>query len=630
MNLSKPFIQRPIATVLLTIGIALAGIAAFFVLPVSPLPQVEYPTISVSASMAGASPSTMASSVATPLERRLGTIAGVNEMTSRSSSGSTRVSLQFDLSRNIDSAAREVQAAINAARADLPASLRSNPTYRKANPASSPVIILALTSKTKTPGQIYDAVSNVVSQRLAQVDGVGDVELGGGSLPAVRVELLPFALHRYGISTEDVRAAIQAANANRPKGAIEGDGRRLQVYTPTPARSAAQYRDLVIAWRDGAAVRLTDVANVVDGVENRRTLGLFNGDPAIIVLIRREADANIIATVDGVRAMLPELRAQLPQDITLEVASDSTNSIRSSLREIELTLVVSIILVVLVVGLFLRKARATIIPAVATIVSLLGTFGVMYLLGFSLNNLSLMALETTSRHIEAGLDRMQAALQGAREVGFTVLSISLSLVAVFIPLLFMDGQVGRLFREFAITLSVAVLISLVISLTTTPMMCALLLKPEPVPEPGAPAPRRNWLVRGIDRSYDWVLRTYARSLDWALASKGLVVLILLAVIGLNVYLYAAMPKGFFPQQDTGVLMGNIRADQATSFQAMNEKLRRVMKVVGEDAAVENVMGTISSSASHSASLFVALKPLSERQDPAALFAHIVLSFSLIS
>ena len=629
MNLSKPFIQRPIATVLLTIGIALAGIAAFFVLPVSPLPQVEYPTISVSASMAGASPSTMASSVATPLERRLGTIAGVNEMTSRSSSGSTRVSLQFDLSRNIDSAAREVQAAINAARADLPASLRSNPTYRKANPASSPVIILALTSKTKTPGQIYDAVSNVVSQRLAQVDGVGDVELGGGSLPAVRVELLPFALHRYGISTEDVRAAIQAANANRPKGAIEGDGRRLQVYTPTPARSAAQYRDLVIAWRDGAAVRLTDVANVVDGVENRRTLGLFNGDPAIIVLIRREADANIIATVDGVRAMLPELRAQLPQDITLEVASDSTNSIRSSLREIELTLVVSIILVVLVVGLFLRKARATIIPAVATIVSLLGTFGVMYFLGFSLNNLSLMALtvatgfvvddaivvlENTSRHIEAGMDRMQAALQGAREVGFTVLSISLSLVAVFIPLLFMDGQVGRLFREFAITLSVAVLISLVISLTTTPMMCALLLKPEPVPEPGAPAPRRNWLVRGIDRSYDWVLRTYARSLDWALASKGLVVLILLAVIGLNVYLYAAMPKGFFPQQDNGQLNAGLRADQSISSQALGDKLREAVDIIRKDPAVDTVVGFSGGSRAGGGFMFVNLKPVAERKE----------------
>ncbi len=493
MNLSRPFVERPVATVLLTIGMALAGIAAFFLLPVAPLPQVDYPAISVSASLPGASPETMATSVATPLERRLGVIAGVNEMTSSSSSGSARISLQFDLNRKIDSAAREVQAAINASRADLPATLRSNPTYRKINPADSPVIILALTSRSRTPGEIYDAVSNVVSQRISQVEGVGDVEIGGGSLPAVRVELLPFALNRYGIGSEDVRAAIQAANANRPKGAIESDGRRMQIYTPSPSRRAADYADLVIAWRDGAPVRLGDVAQVIDGVENTRTLGLFNGEPAIVVLITRQPGANIIRTVDGVRALIPSLQAQLPQDIRIAVASDSTNSIRASLREIEITLMVSIALVVLVVGLFLRKARATVIPAVATVVSLLGTFGIMYLLGFSLNNLSLMALtvatgfvvddaivvlENTSRHIEAGMDRMAAALQGAREVGFTVLSISLSLVAVFIPLLFMDGQVGRLFREFAVTLSVAVAISLVISLTTTPMMCAWLLRSE--------------------------------------------------------------------------------------------------------------------------------------------------------
>ncbi|RZL94398.1 MAG: nodulation protein, partial [Variovorax sp.] len=516
MNLSRPFVERPIATILLTIGIALAGIAAFFALPVSPLPKVDFPVISVSASLAGASPDTMASSIATPLERRLGTIAGVNEMTSTSSTGSARVTLQFDLNRDINGAAREVQAAINAARVDLPATLRSNPTYRKINPASSPVIILALTSKTKTPGQIYDAVSNIVSQRLSQVQGVGDVEIGGGSLPAVRVELLPFALNRYGISTEDVRAAIQAGNANRPKGAIEGEGRRLQIYTPQPARRAAEYRTMIVAWRNGAAVRLADVANVVDGVENRRTLGLFNGEPAIIVLVTRQPSANIIETVDRVRDLIPELRAQLPQDIEVQVASDSTNSIRSSLHEIELTLMVSIVLVVLVVGLFLRKARATVVPAVATVVSLLGTFGVMYLLDFSLNNLSLMALtvatgfvvddaivvlENTMRHIEAGMDRVEAALQGAREVGFTVLSISLSLVAVFIPLLFMDGQVGRLFREFAVTLSAAVMISLVISLTTTPMMCALLLRPEKHDGEGVdvPAKRPSWPARWAER-----------------------------------------------------------------------------------------------------------------------------------
>ncbi|WP_219209617.1 efflux RND transporter permease subunit [Variovorax boronicumulans] len=626
MNLSKPFVERPIATILLTIGIALAGIAAFFVLPVSPLPKVDFPIISVSASMAGASPDTMASSVATPLERRLGTIAGVNEMTSNSSTGSARVTLQFDLDRNIDGAAREVQAAINAARVDLPASLRSNPTYRKANPASAPVVILALTSKTKTPGQIYDAVSNIVSQRLSQVEGVGDVEIGGGSLPAVRVELLPFALNRYGISTEDVRAAIQATNANRPKGAIEGEGRRLQIYTPSPARKASEYRSMIVAWRNGAAVRLSDVANVIDGVENRRTLGLFNGEPAIIVLITREPSANIIETVDRVRALIPELRAQLPQDIDVQVASDSTNSIRASLKEIELTLVVSIVLVVLVVGLFLRKARATIVPAVATVVSLLGTFGVMYLLGFSLNNLSLMALtvatgfvvddaivvlENTMRHIEAGMGRVEAALRGAREVGFTVLSISLSLVAVFIPLLFMDGQVGRLFREFAITLSAAVLISLVISLTTTPMMCALLLRPEPKLE--GPPRRPSWPARWAERGYDRVLRGYEHSLDWALASKGLVIFILLAVVGLNVYLFAKVPKGFFPQTDNGQLNGGLRADQSISSEALGNKLREAVDIIRKDPAVDTVVGFSGGSRAGGGFMFVNLKPVGERQ-----------------
>ncbi|GKS99992.1 efflux RND transporter permease subunit [Acidovorax sp. SUPP3434] len=625
MNLSRPFVERPVATVLLTIGMALAGIAAFFVLPVAPLPQVDYPAISVSASLAGASPETMATSVATPLERRLGVIAGVNEMTSSSSTGSARVSLQFDLSRNIDSAAREVQAAINASRVDLPATLRSNPTYRKRNPADAPVIILTLTSKTRTPGEIYDAVSNVVSQRISQVAGVGEVEIGGGSLPAVRVELLPFALNRYGISTEDVRAAIQASNANRPKGAIEGDGKRLQIYTPSPSRKASDYASLVIAWRNNAAVRLGDVARVVDGVENTRTLGLFNGDPAIIVLITRQPGANIIDTVDGVRALLPDLQAQLPQDIQVSVASDSTNSIRSSLREIEFTLMVSIALVVLVVGLFLRKARATVIPAVATVVSLLGTFGIMYFLGFSLNNLSLMALtvatgfvvddaivvlENTSRHIEAGMDRMAAALLGAREVGFTVLSISLSLVAVFIPLLFMDGQVGRLFREFAVTLSVAVAISLVISLTTTPMMCAWLLRSEDPAQAKPPGRFARWAERG----YDGMLRGYAHSLDWALASKALVMLVLLAVIGLNVYLFTKIPKGYFPQQDNGQLNGGLRADQSISSDALARKLRQAVGIIRNDPAVDTVVGFSGGGRAGGGFLFVNLKPVGERAD----------------
>jgi multidrug efflux pump len=392
MNLSQPFVKRPIGTVLLTIGVALAGIAGFFVLPVSPLPQVDFPTISVSATLPGASPDTMATSVATPLERRLGTISGVTEMTSSSQVGTTRISLQFELSRNIDGAAREVQAAINATRVDLPATLRSNPTYRKVNPSDAPVLILALTSPSLSPGQIYDTVSNIVSQRIAQVDGVGDVEIGGSTLPAVRVELLPFALNHYGVSAEDVRAAIQASNANRPKGVIESGERALQIYTQTPGRRASEYAPMVVAWRNGAAVRLDDVAEVTDGVENTRTLGLFNGKPAVIVLITTQPGANVIETVDGVREILPELRAQLPAEIELDVASDRTSSIRASLREIEVTLVISLILVVLVVSVFLRSLRATAIPAVATIVSLLGTFGVMVLLGFSLNNLSLMAI----------------------------------------------------------------------------------------------------------------------------------------------------------------------------------------------------------------------------------------------
>ena len=627
MNLSGPFINRPIATVLLTIAIAFAGIGAFFMLPVSPLPQVDFPVISVSASLPGASPGTMASSVATPLERRLGVIAGVNEMTSNSGTGSTRISLQFDLNRKIDAAAREVQAAINASRADLPATLRGNPTYRKANPAASPVIILALTSKTRSPGQIYDEVSNLVQQKIAQVPGVGDVELGGGSLPAVRVELLPFALNRYGVSMEDVRAALQASNANRPRGAIEGNGKRLQIYatgnTPSGGLRASDYRGLVIAWRNGAAIRLSDVAEVSNGVENTNTLGLFNGQPAVIVLVTRQPDANVIATVDGVRALLPELQAQLPQDVQLQVASDSTQSIRASLLEIEVTLLISIALVVLVVSAFLRSARATFIPAVATVVSLLGTFGVMYLMGFSLNNLSLMALtvatgfvvddaivvlENTSRHIEAGMDRFKAALLGAREVGFTVLSISLSLVAVFIPLLFMGGQTGRLFREFAVTLSAAVLISLVISLTTTPMMCAWLLKPQADTKP----PGR--IARGFENAFKRLLKGYEVSLDWALGSKLIVMLILLAVIGLNAYLYVATPKGFFPQQDTGQIRGGLRADRSISFQALQGKLRELVDIIRSDPAVDTVVGFTGGSRAGGGFLFINLKPVGQRTD----------------
>ncbi len=633
MNLSRPFIRRPVGTVLLTIGIALAGIAGFMVLPVSPLPQVDYPVVSVSASLPGASPETMATSVATPLERRLGTIAGVNEMTSSSGVGSSRVTLQFELNRNIDAAAREVQAAINASRADLPSTLRSNPTYRKANPSDAPVIILALTSRTKSPGQIYDAVSNIVQQKLAQVRGVGDVEIGGGSLPAVRVDLLPFALNRYGVSSEDIRAAIQASSANRPKGTIEGAGERFQIYTGSgtkgdpansgkPARAmAVDYRNLVVAWRNGASIRLGDVAEVTDSVENINTLGLFNGEPAVIVLVTRQPGANIIETVDSVRALVPELQSQLPSDVKLQVASDRTNSIRASLHEVELTLIISVVLVVLVVSVFLRSLRATFIPAVATVVSLLGTFGVMYLMGFSLNNLSLMALtvatgfvvddaivvlENTSRHIEAGMDRFKAALLGAREVGFTVLSISLSLVAVFIPLLFMGGQVGRLFREFAVTLSVAVMISLVISLTTTPMMCAWLLKPGQTHKP--PGRLARWAEAGFAR----VHRAYEHTLDWALHARWLVLAIFLAVVGMNVWLFTAAPKGFFPQQDSGQISGGLRADQSISFSAMQDKMRAIVDIIRADPAVDTVVGFTGGSRAGGGFMFINLKPLKER------------------
>jgi multidrug efflux pump len=626
MNLSSPFVKRPIATVLLTAGVALAGIAGFFVLPVAPLPQVDYPAISVSASIPGASPDTMAESVATPLERRLGVISGVNEITSTSGTGSTRISLQFDLTRDIDGAAREVQAAINATRVDLPATLKTNPTYRKANPSDAPVIILALTSETRTPQQIYDAVSNIVQQKVAQVQGVGDVEIGGGSLPAVRIDLNTLALNQLGIPVEDVRAAIQASNASRPKGSIEGHGQRLQVYTQQPGHAAADYKPLVVAWRNGAAVHLTDVAKVTDGPEDVRTLGLFNGQPAVVVLVTRQPGANIIDTVDGVRALLPELKAQLPHDIELQVASDSTNSIRSSLHEVEITLVVAVILVVLVVGFFLRNLRATLVPGIATVVSLLGTFGVMYLLNFSLDNLSLMALtvatgfvvddaivvlENTSRHIEQGMGRFQAALLGAREVGFTVLSISLSLIAVFIPLLFMGGQPGRLFREFAVTLSAAVMISLVVSLTTTPMMCAWLLERGDEPRRGR-APGRA--ARLAERAYERLLHVYEASLDWALDSKALVMLILAGVVAMNVWLFMAVPKGFFPQQASGQLNGGLRADQSISFAQMQSKLRQLVDIIHRDPAVDTVVGFTGGSRAGGGFMFVNLKPIGERKE----------------
>ena len=635
MNLSRPFIQRPVATVLLTLGIALAGIVAFFLLPVARLPAVDFPVIGVSASLSGASPSDMARSVATPLERYLGTIPGVNEMTSWSSTGQTRVTLQFDLNRNIDDAAREVQAAINAARADLPATLRSNPTYRKRNPAAQPFLILALTSDTRTPGQVYDAVSNIVSQRLAQVPGVGDVELGGGSLPAVRVELNPFALNDLGLSSEDVRAAIQANNANRPKGIVEVGGteagRALQVLTPPPGLRAAYYRDLIIASRGSAQVRLGDVARVIDSVEDTRRRGMFNGKPAIVVNVTQQPGANLIETADAINAMLPALRAQLPQDITLDVAIDRTGMIRASVHEVQLTLLISIMLVVVVVGLFLRNLRSALIPGVATVVSLLGTFAVMYALGYSLNNLTLMALtvatgfvvddaivvlENISRHLEKGAPRLEAALRGAREVGFTVLTISLSLVAVFIPLLFMGGAVGRMFREFAMTLSIAVMISLVISLTTTPMMCAMLLKPQrDAAERQSVAQRsRGAVARGLARAQGAVERAYGHALDWSLAAPWTVMAVLAVVVALNVYLFMAIPKGFFPEQDNGQLQGGLRADQSISSSALADKLQQAVDIVRRDPAVATVVGFSGGGGAGGGFLSAALKPTSERTE----------------
>ncbi|HKR92164.1 efflux RND transporter permease subunit [Novosphingobium sp.] len=618
MNLSAPFVARPVGTILLTIGLMLAGVAAFISLPVAPLPQVDFPTIVVQANLAGASPQTMAATVAAPLEHRLGTIAGVNEMTSRSGVGSAQITLQFDLSRNIDGAARDVQAAINASRADLPATLKTNPSYRKMNPADAPIMILVLTSPTHTPSEVYDEVSNIVQQRLLQVQGVGNVELGGAALPSVRIELNPLALSQYGIALEDVRTALQSESANRPRGVVDAAGNAFQIYSNQPGLHASDYRGTIIAWRNGAAVRLSDVADVVDGPEDVRTLGLFNGQRAVPIIISRQPGANIVATVDAIKAQLPGLRRALPNDIKLSVASDRTTTIRASLREVEITLLIATLLVVLVVSLFLRSWRATLIPAAAVIASLLGTLGVMYLAGFSLDNLSLMALtvatgfvvddaivvvENISRHLEEGLPPLEAALRGAREVGFTVLSISLSLIAVFIPLIFMSGLVGRLFREFALTMSAAVAISLLVSLTTTPMLAAQVLRSDQ---------REGRLMAHARRAFDWAQARYAVSLDWALVNRGAVLLLLAGTVALNVYLIAIAPKGFFPSQDTGAMMGGIRADQSISFTDMQTKLKRIVRVIKSDPAVATVVAFSGGSRAGGGFLFATLKPRHQR------------------
>jgi len=623
------FVHRPVATTLLTLGIAMSGVMAFRLLPVSPLPQVDFPTISVQAALPGASPETMAATVAMPLERALGRIAGVNEMTSQSTLGSTRITLQFELTRNIDGAARDVQAAINAARTLLPTGLPSNPTYRKVNPADAPIMILSLTSDTMTRGQLYDAASSILAQKLSQVDGIGQVTVGGSSLPAVRVEMIPSALHKYGIGTEEVRAVIAAANANRPKGMVEDDTRHWQIYANDQARTAAEYFPLIIAYRNGAAVHLTDVAEIKDSVQDLRNAGSADGKPAVLVILNRQPGANIIETVDRVRATLPNLRASVPSAIDLAVVIDRTPTIRASLHEVERTLMISIALVVMVVFLFLRKVSATLIPTVAVPVSLLGTFGIMYLAGYSLNNLSLMALtvatgfvvddaivvlENIWRRVEEGVPPMEAALLGTREVGFTVLSMSLSLIAVFIPILLMGGIIGRLFREFAVTLSVAIVISLVLSLTTTPMMAARLLKVAPERKPGR-------LFLASEHAFAWMLRGYKASLAWALSHSRLMMLILAATVVLNVSLYtgvpytsfSGIPKGFFPQQDTGRISGSIQADQGISFQAMQQKLNDFMTIVRQDPAVENVIGFTGGGQRNSGQMFISLKPLDQRK-----------------
>ncbi len=620
MNISEPFIHRPVATTLLTLGIAIAGAIAFTRLPVSPLPQVDFPTISVQAQLPGASAETMASTVATPLERALGRIAGITEITSSSSLGSTRITLQFDLSRDIEGAANDVQAALNAARTLLPTGMPSSPTYRKVNPADAPIMILSMTSETMTQGQMYDAASTVLAQKLSQVKGVGQVTVGGSSLPAVRVELNPAILNKYGIGLEEVRAAIVATNANRPKGFVEDDKRHWQILANDQARKAAEYMPVVIAFRNGAAVRLSDVAEVVDSVQDLRNAGSANGKPSVLLILNRQPNANIIETVDRVAAMLPVLRASIPSAIDLQVALDRTPTIRGSLRDVERALAISIALVIMVVFVFLRNWRAALIPSVAVPVSLIGTFGVMHLCGFSLNNLSLMALtiatgfvvddaivvlENISRRIEEGVPPMKAALQGSREVGFTVLSMSLSLIAVFIPILLMGGIVGRLFREFAVVLSVAILISLLVSLTTTPMMCARLLRPDKDVVHGR-------LYHAGERVFARVLRGYEVTLGWALRHGLVMLLLLAATICLNFYLYTIVPKGFFPQQDTGRLIGNIQADQGISFQAMQVKVARFVELVREDPDVETVVAFTGGGQRNRAFMFVTLRPLGKR------------------
>ena len=622
MNISAPFITRPIGTTLLTIALALSGIVAYQFLPVSPLPEVEFPTISVSASLPGASPETMASSVATPLERQFGRIAGLTEMTSTSYLGSTGITMQFDLNRSVDAAARDVQAAINAARGQLPVMPR-NPTYRKVNPADAPILLLSLTSDIVDKARMYDIGSSILQQKLSQVSGVGQVSVGGGALPAVRVEVDPTALNDRGLSLEDVRAALTSANANRPKGDMANAARDWSLTTTDQLLKADQYRPLVLSYHSGAALRLSDVAQVTDSVEDVRNAGLANGKPAVLIIIFRQPGANIIQTVDEVRAVIPQLQASIPPTVKLAVLQDRTTTIRESVRDVEITLAISISLVILVVFLFLRTVRSTVIPSVAVPLSLIGTLGVMYLLGYSIDNLSLMALtiatgfvvddaivviENITRHLEQGMPPLAAALRGASEIGFTVLSMSLSLVAVFIPILLMGGIVGRLFREFAVTLSVAIMVSLLVSLTMTPMMCARLLK-------SRDQQRHGRLYRANERSFQWVLDRYEHSLGWVLGHQRLAIIVTLLTMAGTVELYVRIPKGFFPQQDTGRLTGSIVADQSISFQAMEGKLTQFVNTLMKDPAIDSVVAfTGGAGGTNAGRMFASLK---EGQRPTA-------------
>jgi len=622
MNVSAPFIYRPVATTLITVAIAIAGAIAFKVLPVSPLPQVDFPTISVNSSLPGASAEIMASSVATPLERQFGHISGATEMTSTSSLGTTSITIQFDLSRNIDGAARDVEAAINSARTYLPANLPTNPTYRKVNPADAPIMIAGLTSDKYGPDKLYDEASTVIQQKLSQIQGVGQVNVGGGALPSVRVEVDPTKLASYGLAMTDLQSVLRLQNSRLAKGQITDGATSADILANDQISHAEDYKPLIVGYKNGGAVRLSDVADVIDSVQNVRTAGYLNGKRAVLLIIFRQPGANIIDTVDRIRADLPSIEASIPQGIETTIVLDRTTTIRASVNDVERTLMLSIALVVVVVFIFLRNGRATLIPAVAVPVSLVGTFSVMYLCGYSLDNLSLMALtistgfvvddaivvmENITRHLEAGMEPFAAALKGAQEIGFTVLSISISLIAVFIPLLLMGGIVGRLFREFAITLSTAIIVSMLISLSTTPMMCAYLLRDERKKKHS-----RVYMV--MERFFERLLSWYRDSLHWVLDNSFLTLTVLFLTVGLNVALVMKIPKGFFPQQDTGNLGGSVQGPQDSSFPAMNDAVQKIEAVIKKDPAVANVIAfTGGGGATNTGNIFIALKPLNERK-----------------